>query len=240
MFARKIIKGKTIVETWKRALTLIRETGSIIEITGGEKVKEVICLTTIIENPMKREMPRHLHEKMEEKFGERLPLLLDALTNPDVHPKVDFRSGELLWKWQSEVGAPSINQIDNLIKTLTQDPLTFRAVITPLNPLLDCENRLNPFYDMPIFGVIDFKFLVKNSTKMLSLLAHLRHCDVYLWWIVNAIQLSKLLDLIARRANSVTGAITMFSSSAYIHQNDFEEVDKLLKSLMSSKKESLT
>ena len=232
MFATRIIKGKTVLETWKEALAFIRETGSIVEITGGEKVKEVACLTTIIDNPMEREMPEHLREILEEKFGDRLPLLLDALTNPDVHPKVDFRSGELLWRWQSTVGAPSICQIDNLIKTLTHDPLTFRAVITPLNPFLDCENRLNPFYDMPIFGAIDLKYVEKNSTRMLNLIAHLRHCDVYLWWIVNAIQLSRLLELIGRRAKSAPGAITMFSSCAYIHENDFEEVDQLLKSLM--------
>lgn len=194
-------------------------------------MKEITSLTTIVDYPRGDEqIPNNIQVKIEEQFGKgRLQFLLEALTKSDIQPDIPFRAGERLWKWRSN--STAVNQIEDIIKTLKDDPATLRAVITPLNPLYDSRNRLEPLYDLPIFGVIDFK----NKEK-LNLTAHLRHCDVYLWWLINAIQLSKLLELVTHRTNLPMGAITMFSSSAYVHEDKIEEITQLLKSSTSSKK----
>lgn len=230
LFATEVITAKTIRDAWEETLKYVNKVGTIVTVPYGtelRKIKEVMSLTTIVVGPTEemnilKYLPKNVQLSIEKEVHgkQRLALLLEALTNPEVHPEVNFRSGERLWRWERT----TFCQIDDVAETLNKAPLTFRAMMTSINPLSDFKNRYLYGYDFPIYVGIHFIYREK-----LNLITVLRHINVYTWWLINAIQLSKLLEFMAHKTNLGAGTLTMFSSSAYIREEHFEEVNKLLK-----------
>jgi len=199
----RTISGTTVMQTWTELLSL------------SVKYRDLLGITTVTQKPL----------TVETKLP---PVVLDdigreAYPSPEnllIKPTMSFPAGSWLRLWPlrptkktqpqlskipSQEAVASVkseetfDQLLDIAETLRLDPHNERTVAILVSPELECKRmRRNEDYPFPRFCVLDFKII--NSS--LHLMAYLRSCEAYPWWIVNAVQLTVLLTEVKKTIGS--------------------------------------
>lgn len=127
----------------------------------------------------------------------------------------DWRSGKLT----------GINQIQNIINILKNDPSSRRAVLSAWNVSDISKMALPPCHLMYIFKVSNHQHTEK---KKLNCLVILRSNDLFLGCPFNIASASILTILISRALNMLPGQITLSISDAHIYSNHINQVREQL------------
>jgi len=216
-------------EVWLKILDLVMKFGEVKESQHGLKQKEILDVLAIIKGDF----------SIKEFFGfkkEDVEDYLNSFFSKNKPKEVEYTYGERLFKftfkWVSERFKAEfnffINQIDGIVKTLSKAPFSRRAVATLWNPFLDL-NSSNP----PCLTQITWN--IKNGKLYQTCI--FRSHDIFGAYLMNALALRKLQQMIAEKLKVDTGDLIILSQSAHIYSNSWKNVEKLLKNYKSKKLE---
>lgn len=203
------VRGKTVAETWLKALKTILKFGDLKE-TDSMKMKEVLNLTAVIseENPDNFFIPDYLGFD-EKKVEDYLPQILKKEKIKGLH----YTYGNRL------MGFFGIDQVEEIEKKLQNDQNAREAVGILFDPRSDilAEHR-------PCITLIQ---ALRNQNR-LNLNVYVRSHDIFGGWPLNAFGMRKLQQKIAKKANLPLGELTFISASAHIYDFNFNEAQKII------------
>lgn len=127
--------------------------------------------------------------------------------------------------WGGTTDAKGINQIQNIIDLLRNDPASRRAVLSAWNVSDVPKMALPPCHLMYLFKVSDHN---TPGKKKLNCMVILRSNDLFLGCPFNIASASILTILISRALNMLPGKLTLAISDAHIYANHVEQVKEQL------------
>ncbi len=198
------IRAATPADGWKRVVRYIMG-------HGRERVDERGLLTRWLDNlmvcvrdPFTERVPEGY------PFSERVLRERYATQILDPNPMgFDYTYGERLMSW----GQEAIDQIDYVIRKLSQSPNSRRAVATTWDPRRDTVND-----EVPCLN--HFVFMVRDGAVDLSVM--IRSNDMYGAWPANVFALGELLSRVATETGLDRGTVTTLSVNAHIYEHDWE------------------
>jgi len=216
------ISGKNISETWMKILDLIMKFGEEKKTEYKIKQKELIDVVAVIEGD-DEVIPQWLGitEKDLEKYYR-------SFFSEKKAEGVDYTYGERLFKyslshvpdkWAGEVES-TFNQIEHVIKKLSESPYTRRAVAFTWKHEVDSDSK-NP----PCLTQITWN--VKNG--LLYQTSVFRSHDIFGAWLINAFALRKLQKDISIRLGLDVGDLVIISNSAHIYENNWDDAIEKIK-----------
>ncbi len=126
----------------------------------------------------------------------------------------EYTYGERLMAW----GTEEVDQIEYIVKKLSDSPHSRRAVATTWDPRRDTVSD-----EVPCLN--HFVFMVRESCLDLSVM--IRSNDMYGAWLANIYALTELLEHVAKRVNQDPGTITTLSVNAHIYDHDWEAAGRV-------------
>lgn len=208
----RLIRGRTISDAWARGLNLIWRQGVEITDERGTRIRELLGLQVVVEDPYTDMIP------IEYSWNrERLDEYALQLCSGE-NPGFEYTYGERLRSW-SMPGAASVDQIDHVIRRLKASASTRRATAVTWIPPVDTSKD-----EVPCMIVDDFKL----RDGRLNLQVFFRSHDFAGAYPANLYGLSMLLDNVAKEAGATPGSISTFSASAHIYDHDWDWVDDML------------
>jgi thymidylate synthase len=208
----RLIRGRTISDAWHRGLNLIWRQGEEIEDERGTRIKELLGLQVIVEDPYIEMIPRE-YSWNEERL-EEYALQLRTGENPGF----EYTYGERLRSW-GVAGASPVDQIEQAICRLKASPSTRRATAVTLNPPLDTARD-----EIPCMIVDDFKL----RDGRLNLQVFFRSHDFAGAYPANLYGLARLLQHVASQLHEAPGSISTTSASAHIYDHDWDWISDML------------
>ena len=112
------------------------------------------------------------------------------------------------------------DQVNRVLNDLTRDPSTRRAVIDLWNNADLPEMAITPCVYTSVWDVVNGK---------LNVLVTSRSCDLVVGGVFNLFQYTILNKLFARHLGVEPGVLTFVAADAHIYENQFEQVDHMLK-----------
>lgn len=112
------------------------------------------------------------------------------------------------------------DQVNRVLNDLTRDPSTRRAVIDLWNNADLPEMAITPCVYTSVWDIVDGK---------LNVLVTSRSCDLVVGGVFNLFQYTILNKLFARHLGVEPGVLTFVAADAHIYENQFEQVDHMLK-----------
>ncbi len=205
------IEGKKVAEVWLRLLDRIIKFGYEKMSSYGEKQKELINLTTIIndDDPDDPFLPDFLYFNKEDLLNYYPQMMTDK-----IFEGVEYTYGSRLRNHKG------INQIKGIIEELKRENFSRRAIAFTWDVEKDHKNANSPCLDL-------VHALIQNNTVYLT--AYLRSNDMYRAWPQNAYGLLKIQKEVAQALNMEIGKLIIISSSAHIYERDFLEAQKIVK-----------
>ena len=198
------IQGNSLNDVWYRGLDLISNHGVNIK-DNRNNFKEILNLMTKIENP-KKEFPKEIlkRKNMLKVYGKQF---------------LSSKNNNFSYTYGQRLMGGSIDQIQSIIDRINNNKNTRRGIATTWIPTIDAVKD-----EVPCMILVDFKL-----RKRLQLTAVFRSHDFYGAYPFNIYRLSKLQDYVAKRISAKSGGITVLSVSAHIYENDFNNVNLILK-----------
>ena len=214
----RFIRGRTISDAWHRGLNLIWRQGQEITDERGTRIKELLSLQVIVEDPYQDMIPAEYSWNQE-----RLEEYARQLLCPE-NPGFEYTYGQRLRGWQipaTETSGAStrVDQIEHVIRRLSASPATRRATAVTWIPPLD-----NARDEVPCMIVDDFKL----REGRLNLSIFFRSHDFAGAYPANLYGLSRVLEYVAGEVGAVPGCISSLSSSAHIYEHDWDWVEQML------------
>ncbi len=223
----RFIRAGTISDAWHRGLNLIWRQGHEITDERGTKIKELLSLQVVVEDPY-RDMIPHEYSWNEERLEEYAQQLLSA-----ENPGFEYTYGNRLRSWtlpgQSSTDSPSIgqpsitqstiDQIEQIKRRLKASPATRRATAVTWIPPID-EFR----DEVPCMIVDDFKL----RDGRLNLSIFFRSHDFAGAYPANLYGLARVLEHVSKEVGAVPGSISTLSSSAHIYEHDWDWAQEML------------
>lgn len=216
----RFIRGRTITDAWHRGLNLIWRQGQEITDERGTRIKELLSLQVVVEDPY--------HEMIPPEYSwneERLDEYAQQLLRPD-NPGFEYTYGQRLRGWQipgTESGpsgeSPRFDQIEQVVRRLSISPSTRRATAVTWIPPLD-----NAKDEVPCMIVDDFKL----REGRLNLSVFFRSHDFAGAYPANLYGLSRVLEYVAGEVGALPGSVSTISSSAHIYEHDWDWVAELV------------
>lgn len=228
----RFIRAGTISDAWHRGLNLIWRQGHEITDERGTRIRELLSLQVVVEDPYVDMIP-HEYSWNEERLEEYALQLLNA-----ENPGFEYTYGNRLRSWvlpgQSHADQPSIgqesicraplvqspiDQIDQVIRRLKASPATRRATAVTWIPPVD-EFR----DEVPCMIVDDFKL----RDGRLNLSVFFRSHDFAGAYPANLYGLARVLEHVSKEVDAIPGSISTLSSSAHVYEHDWDWVQELL------------
>jgi len=208
----RFLRAATISEAWQRGLNLIWRQGQELTDERGTRIKEVLSLQIVVEDPYREMIPR------EYSWNEaRLKEYAQQLRSKE-NPGFEYTYGERLRSW-SFSGLEPVDQIRYTVERLRASASTRRATAVTWIPPLD-----NLREEVPCMIVDDFKL----REGRLNLSVFFRSHDFAGAYPANLYGLAGLLDYVAREVGATPGSISTLSSSAHIYEHDWDWVQEML------------
>ena len=213
----RFIRAKTISEAWQRGLSLIWRQGSQITDERGTRIRELLSLQVVVEDPYHEMIPPQ-YSWNEERLEEYAQQLLSGN-----NPGFEYTYGERLRAW-SLPGAPALDQIEQAVQRLRASPATRRATaVTWIPPVDACKD------EVPCMIVDDFKL----RDGRLHLSVFFRSHDFAGAYPANLYGLAKVLQYVSGQVGALPGSISTTSASAHIYEHDWDWVERMLSGLGS-------
>jgi len=208
----RFIRARSISDAWHRGLNLIWRQGEEISDERGTKIRELLSLQVVVENPYQEMIPEE-YSWNEERLEEYAHQLLCG-----DNPGFEYTYGERLRAWRLP-GTPPLDQIDMAIQRLKESPATRRATAVTWIPPVDGERN-----EVPCMIVDDFKL----RGGRLHLAIFFRSHDFAGAYPANLYGLARLLEYAAREVGAQPGSISTTSSSAHIYEHDWDWIEEML------------
>jgi thymidylate synthase len=221
----RFIRARTISDAWQRGLNLIWRQGQEIGDERGTRVKELLSLQVVVEDPFRDMIPSQYswnRDRLEE-----YALQLQSGQNPGF----EYTYGERLraWKIPGQAGGP-LDQIGEVIRRLKNSPSTRRATAVTWIPPVD-----NLREEIPCMIVDDFKL----RDGRLNLSIFFRSHDFAGAYPANLYGLARLLEYVSSCVGAKPGSISTLSSSAHIYDHDWDWVEEMVQSVPRAEAGSL-
>jgi len=208
----RFIRAASISEAWQRGLSLIWRQGAEITDQRGTRIKEILSLQMVVEDPYRDMIPPG-YSWNEERLEEYARQLLSGN-----NPGFEYTYGERLRAWALPGGAP-IDQIEQAIARLRASSSTRRATAVTWIAPLDSARE-----EVPCMIVDDFK--LRDGQLHLSIF--FRSHDFAGAYPANLYGLARLLQYVAGEVGAKPGSISTTSASAHIYEHDWDWVERLL------------
>jgi len=208
----RFIRGRTISDAWHRGLNLIWRNGQEIIDERGTKIREILSLQVVVENPYVEMIPKE-YSWNEERLEEYALQLLSA-----DNPGFEYTYGERLRGWS--VGSDQrVDQIEQAIRRLKTSPSTRRATaVTWIPPVDEIKD------EVPCMIVDDFKL----RDGCLNLSVFFRSHDFAGAYPANLYGLARVLEQVAKEVGARPGSISTTSASAHVYEHDWDYVEEML------------
>lgn len=220
------IKEKTTIDAWRNALKFVKDKGNDFIDEDGRVCREVFNIYIEVLNPSKDVIkPIETIEWFKKWFYPPLSEISNTILSKNIASMYKHSPGARLFSYND-----TINQLDDfVIPLLRSNPTSRRAIAVLWNPLIDSNINKK---DMPSMMVIDFK-LRKNK---LNVTMTIRSNDMFMGWPANIYQIHTLQGYVCGKLKIDPGFIGIFSTSAHIFEDKFEEIDKIIKGTYRKKK----
>ncbi|MCU0637499.1 MAG: thymidylate synthase [Methanothrix sp.] len=208
----RFIRAKSISDAWQRGLSLIWRQGEEITDERGTRIKEVLSLQIVVEDPYSEMIPAGYswnEARLEEYAGQLLS---------GNNPGFEYTYGERLRAWALP-GMPPLDQIEQAVLRLRSSSSTRRATAVTWIAPVDSSKE-----EVPCMIVDDFKL----RDGRLNLSVFFRSHDFAGAYPANLYGLARLLQLVAGEVGAEPGAISTTSSSAHIYEHDWDWVERML------------
>jgi thymidylate synthase len=200
----RFIRARTISDAWHRGLNLIWRQGAGITDERGTRIRELLSLQVVVEDPYQEMIPVE-YSWNEERLEEYAQQLLSGK-----NPGFEYTYGERLRAW-SLPGMPALDQIEQVILRLKASANTRRATaVTWIAPVDAAKD------EVPCMIVDDFK--LRDGRLHLSIF--FRSHDFA--------GLARLLQYVSSQVGAEPGSISTTSASAHIYEHDWDWVDRML------------
>ena len=215
----RFIRGKTITDAWHRGLNLIWRQGQELTDERGTKIKELLALQVVVENPYQDMIP-HEYSWNQERLEEYAVQLLSG-----ENPGFEYTYGERLRSWKipeddtSTTSSDSVDQLGHVIRRLKASPSTRRATAVTWIPPVD-----NARDEVPCMIVDDFKL----RDGKLNLAIFFRSHDFAGAYPANLYGLARVLQFVSGEVGAMPGSISTTSASAHIYDHDWDWVQEML------------
>jgi len=208
----RFIRGRTISDAWHRGLNLIWRNGQEIIDERGTKIREILSLQVVVENPYVEMIPKE-YSWNEERLEEYALQLLSA-----DNPGFEYTYGERLRGWSVGSGQ-RVDQIEQSIRRLKASPSTRRATaVTWIPPIDEIKD------EVPCMIVDDFKL----RDGCLNLSVFFRSHDFAGAYPANLYGLARVLEQVAKEVGARPGSISTTSASAHVYEHDWDYVEEML------------
>ena len=208
----RFIRGRTISDAWHRGLNLIWRNGQEIIDERGTKIREILSLQVVVENPYVEMIPKE-YSWNEERLEEYALQLLSA-----DNPGFEYTYGERLRGWSVGSGQ-RVDQIEQAIRRLKASPSTRRATaVTWIPPIDEIKD------EVPCMIVDDFKL----RDGCLNLSVFFRSHDFAGAYPANLYGLARVLEQVAKEIGARPGSISTTSASAHVYEHDWDYVEEML------------
>lgn len=208
----RFIRGRTISDAWHRGLNLIWRNGQEIIDERGTKIREILSLQVVVENPYVEMIPKE-YSWNEERLEEYALQLLSA-----DNPGFEYTYGERLRGWSVGSGQ-RVDQIEQAIRRLKASPSTRRATaVTWIPPIDEIKD------EVPCMIVDDFKL----RDGCLNLSVFFRSHDFAGAYPANLYGLARVLEQVAKEVGARPGSISTTSASAHVYEHDWDYVEEML------------
>ena len=208
----RFIRGRSISDAWHRGLNLIWREGQEITDERGTRIRELLSLQVVVENPYQEMIPQEYSWNQERLEEYALQLLSGK------NPGFKYTYGERLRSWSCQGIAP-VDQIEHVIRRLKASPSTRRATAVTWIPPLD-ETR----EEVPCMIVDDFKL----RDGRLNLSIFFRSHDFAGAYPANLYGLARVLEYVSGEIGACPGSISTTSASAHIYEHDWDWVAEML------------
>ena len=208
----RFIRADSISEAWQRGLSLIWRQGEEITDQRGTRIKEILSLQMVVEDPYQEMIPPG-YSWNEERLEEYARQLLSG-----DNPGFEYTYGERLRAWALPGGIP-LDQIEQAIARLRASSSTRRATAVTWIAPLDSARE-----EVPCMIVDDFK--LRDGRLHLSIF--FRSHDFAGAYPANLYGLARLLQYVAGEVGAEPGSISTTSSSAHIYEHDWDWVERML------------
>jgi thymidylate synthase len=208
----RFIRARTISDAWHRGLNLIWRQGAQITDERGTRIKELLSLQVVVEDPYQEMIPAE-YSWNEERLEEYAQQLLSGK-----NPGFEYTYGERLRAW-SLPGMPALDQIEQVILRLKASANTRRATaVTWIAPVDAAKD------EVPCMIVDDFK--LRDGRLHLSIF--FRSHDFAGAYPANLYGLARLLQYVSSQVGAEPGSISTTSASAHIYEHDWDWVERML------------
>ena len=208
----RFIRARSISDAWQRGLNLIWRQGGGITDERGTRIKELLSLQIVVQDPYHDMIPVGYswnEERLEEYAGQLLS---------GHNPGFEYTYGQRLRAW-SLSGCPPVDQIEQAISRLKASANTRRATaVTWIAPVDTAKD------EVPCMIVDDFK--LRDGRLHLSIF--FRSHDFAGAYPANLYGLARLLEYVADEVGAKPGSISTTSASAHIYEHDWDWVEKML------------
>jgi len=208
----RLIRGRTISDAWHRGLNLIWRQGAEITDERGTRIKELLGLQVIVEDPYSDMIPAEYSWNRERLDEYALQLYCSD------NPGFEYTYGERLRGWRLP-GAVAVDQIDQVIRRLRASASTRRATAVTWIPHVDTAKD-----EVPCMIVDDFKL----RDGRLNLQVFFRSHDFAGAYPANLYGLSRLLENVSKEVGAIPGTISTVSASAHIYDHDWDWIGEML------------
>lgn len=215
----RFIRGKTITDAWHRGLNLIWRQGQELTDERGTKIKEILALQVVVEDPYKEMIP-HEYAWNQERLEEYASQLLSG-----DNPGFEYTYGERLRSWKvpeddtSSISTDPVDQLGHVIRRLKASPSTRRATAVTWIPPVD-----NARDEVPCMIVDDFKL----RDGRLNLAVFFRSHDFAGAYPANLFGLARVLQFVSCEVGAMPGSVSTTSASAHIYDHDWDWVKEML------------
>ncbi|MHB8120326.1 MAG: thymidylate synthase [Methanothrix sp.] len=208
----RFIRARTISDAWHRGLNLIWRQGAEITDERGTRIRELLSLQVVVEDPYHEMIPAQ-YSWNEERLEEYAQQLLSGK-----NPGFEYTYGERLRAW-SLPGMSALDQIEQVILRLKASANTRRATaVTWIAPVDAAKD------EVPCMIVDDFK--LRDGCLHLSIF--FRSHDFAGAYPANLYGLARLLQYVSSEVGANPGSISTTSASAHIYEHDWDWVERML------------
>jgi len=208
----RFIRAASISDAWQRGLNLIWRQGAEITDERGTRIKEILSLQMVVEDPYREMIPAG-YSWNEERLEEYARQLLSGS-----NPGFEYTYGERLRAWAIP-GTPALDQIQQAIARLRASSSTRRATAVTWIVPVDSNKE-----EVPCMIVDDFKL----RDGRLNLSIFFRSHDFAGAYPANLYGLARLLQYVADGVGAEPGSISTTSASAHIYEHDWDWVERML------------
>jgi thymidylate synthase len=214
----RLIRAQTIADAWHRGLNLIWRQGQEITDERGTKIKELLALQAVVEDPYREMIPQE-YSWNSERLEEYAAQLLSG-----ANPGFEYTYGERLRCWKVpgrslDQGDHTIDQIDEAVRRLRASPATRRATAVTWIPPVDAARE-----EVPCMIADDFKL----RDGKLNLIVFFRSHDFAGAYPANLYGLARVLEYVSEEVGAAPGSICTLSASAHIYEHDWDWVEEML------------